>query len=340
VNTKAKQATSVNPTVSVVVCCFTEERWDDLSECLESLFVQTHAPDEIVVIVDHHPAMLERVQQTWDGWVKAYANIHPKGSAGSQNTSLEVVTSDIVAFIDAAAVATPSWLEHLLRHYESPSVIAAGGFTTPSWLPRQPRWYPEEFFWSVGGSYKGLPEKLSPVRNLWGGNISFRRSLMIHVGGFLETPELGNVGATHSSSDETEPCMRLRQHNPNGVILFDPKARVYHKVPVHKATYSYFLSRCRCEGRSKAVIRQLAQQDGLSSETTHVKKTLLPAVLRALGQWNIAKAAAIISGILMSSVGFLEGKRSARNVARQAVPRQAVPSDMHSMPEAREMKKV
>jgi Glycosyl transferase family 2 len=344
VNTKAKQAT-VNPTVSVIVCCFTEERWDDLSACLESLFVQTHAPDEIVVIVDHNPAMLERVQQTWEGWVKAYANIHPKGLVGSQNTSLEVVTSDIVAFIDDDTVATPSWTQHLLRHYENPSVIAVGGFITPSWLPRQPRWYPEEFFWIVGGSYKGLPEKLSPVRNLWGGNRSFRRSLMIQAGGFLETPELSNVGVTHSGSDETELCIRLRQHNPNGVILFDPKARVYHKVPAHQATYTYFLARCRSEGCSKAVTRQLAQQDGLSSETTHIKKTLPLAVLRALGQGNIAKAAAISSGMLMSRVGFLEGKRSARNVARQAVPRQAVPrqavpSDMHSMPEAREMKKV
>jgi GT2 family glycosyltransferase len=306
-------------TVSVVVRCYSEERWSDLEECLESLFVQTRAADEIVVIVDHNPEMLERIRQTWAGWVKAYPNTHTKGSAGGWNTSLDVTTSDIVAFIDDDAVATPSWLEHLVRHYESPRVIGVGGFITPQWLEKQPRWYPEEFFWIVGGSYKGLPEKLSPIRNLWGGNMSFRRNLMIGAGGFLEMPELGNVGSTPIGGDETELCIRLRQHNPTGVILFDPKARVYHKVPAHKATFSYFLSRCRFEGRSKAVIRKLVGEDGLSSETNHVKKTLPLGVLRALGRFNIAKAYAIITGTFMAGVGFFEGKRNAQHVERQTV---------------------
>jgi hypothetical protein len=192
-------------------------------------------------------------------------------------------------------------------------------------LKRQPRWYPEEFFWIVGGSYKGLPEKLSPIRNLWGGNMSFRRSLMIGAGGFLEMPELGNVGSTPVGGDETELCIRMRQQNPGGVILFDPKARVYHKVPPHKASYRYFLYRCRFEGRSKAVIRKLVGEDGLSSETNHVKKTLPLGVLRALGRLNLAKAGAIIAGTFMAGVGFLEGKRNAQNVTQQLTTMQSLP---------------
>jgi GT2 family glycosyltransferase len=319
------------PSVSVVVRCYTEERWDDLAECLESLFVQTRPADEIVVIVDHNPAMLARIQQTWAGWVKAYPNTHARGSAGGWNSSLDVATSDIVAFIDDDAVATPGWTQHLLRHYESPRVIGVGGFLTPKWLYKQPRWYPEEFFWIVGGSYKGLPEKLSPIRNLWGGNMSFRRELMISAGGFLEMPQLGNVGTTPVGGDETELCIRLRQHNPDGVILFDPKAHVYHKVPAHKATFKYFLSRCRFEGRSKAVIRKLVGEDGLSSETNHVKKTLPLGVLRALRKLNLAKAGAIIAGTFTAGVGFLEGKRSARQVERQTIVKQVSPQ---TMPEA------
>jgi O-antigen biosynthesis protein len=315
--------------VSVVVRCYSEERWNDLAECLESLFVQSRAADEIVVIVDHNPAMLERIEKTWAGWVKVYPNTHPRGSAGGWNTSLDVTTSDIVAFIDDDAVATPGWLEHLLRHYENSRVIGVGGFLTPKWLEKQPRWYPEEFFWIVGGTYKGMPEKLSPIRNLWGGNMSFRREPMIAAGGFLELPQLGNVGTTPVGGDETELCIRLRQHNPGSVIFFDPKARVYHKVPAHKATFKYFLSRCRFEGRSKAVIRKLVGEDGLSSETNHVKKTLPLGVVRALGKFNLAKACAIIAGTFVAGVGFLEGKRSARQVERQVVS--PVPK---TMPEA------
>jgi GT2 family glycosyltransferase len=314
VSSVSKTPTKKHLTVSVVVRCYTEERWQDLEECLESLFVQTRAADEIVVIVDHNPALLERVQKTWAGWVKAYANTHPRGSAGAWNTSLDVTTSDIVAFIDDDAVATPTWTQHLVRHYENPRVIGVGGSITPQWL--EPRWYPEEFFWVVGGSYKGLPEKLSPIRNLWGSNMSFRRALLVGASGFLEMPELGNVGSTLMGGDAPELCIRLRQHNPTGVLLFDPKARVYHKVPAHKATYSYFLSRCRSEGHSKAVIRKLVAEDGLATETNHVKKTSPLAIFKALSHFNVAKAYVIVAGTLMAGVGFLEGKRKARQVER------------------------
>jgi hypothetical protein len=228
-------------------------------------------------------------------------------------------------------IATPGWTQHLLRHYENNRVIGVGGFITPKWLAKQPRWYPEEFFWIIGGSYRGLPEKLSPIRNLWGSNMSFRRSLLLSAGGFLEL-ELGNAVAM--GSNENELCMRLRQHTPTGVILFDPKARVYHKVPAHKATFGYFLARCRGEGRAKAVIRKLVGEDALSPETAHSKRTLTLGVLRALGQFNVAKAGAIIAGTLMAGVGLLGGKRSAKHVARQTLPAQMISTAGQTQPEA------
>ena len=45
------------PTVTVVVCCYTLDRWDDLGAALTSLREQRHPADEIVVVVDHEPAL-------------------------------------------------------------------------------------------------------------------------------------------------------------------------------------------------------------------------------------------------------------------------------------------
>src|SRR5215207_1020357 len=47
---------------SVIICAYTEKRWRDLVAAVESLRQQTLRPTEIVVVIDHNPALLERVQ--------------------------------------------------------------------------------------------------------------------------------------------------------------------------------------------------------------------------------------------------------------------------------------
>jgi len=48
--------------VSVVVCAYTMDRWGDLCAAVESLLVQSVAPLEIVVIIDHNPELLFTVE--------------------------------------------------------------------------------------------------------------------------------------------------------------------------------------------------------------------------------------------------------------------------------------
>src|SRR5438477_12016455 len=48
--------------VSVVICAYTEDRWADLLAAVELVRRQTRCAIEIVVVVDHHPVLLRRVQ--------------------------------------------------------------------------------------------------------------------------------------------------------------------------------------------------------------------------------------------------------------------------------------
>ena len=48
---------------------------------------------------------------------------------------------------------------------------------------RRPRFFPAEFDWVVGCTYRGMPEEASVVRNLIGANMSFRRSALEAIGG-------------------------------------------------------------------------------------------------------------------------------------------------------------
>ena len=51
---------------SVVICAYTEKRWRDLVAAIESLRRQSLRPTEVIVVVDHNPSLLERVQTQLD----------------------------------------------------------------------------------------------------------------------------------------------------------------------------------------------------------------------------------------------------------------------------------
>ena len=56
----------------------------------------------------------------------------------------------------------------------------------PFWSANQPFWFPEEFNWVIGCTYRGMPTKNAPVRNLIGANMSVRKDVFTKVGGFRD----------------------------------------------------------------------------------------------------------------------------------------------------------
>jgi hypothetical protein len=49
---------AARPTISVIVCGFTEDRWDDLCRAVRPLHEQTERAREIILVVDHCPGLL------------------------------------------------------------------------------------------------------------------------------------------------------------------------------------------------------------------------------------------------------------------------------------------
>ena len=47
-------------TTSVVICAYTEARWDQLAEAVASVQAQRLPVEEIVVVIDHHDGLLAR----------------------------------------------------------------------------------------------------------------------------------------------------------------------------------------------------------------------------------------------------------------------------------------
>lgn len=297
----------MDPEISVVVCTYTDRRWDVLSTCVSALREQTLRPHEILVVVDHAPPLLERIARELPGTV-ALPSAGPPGLAGSRNTGARAATGAIVAFIDDDAVPEPDWLQRLVGPYEDASVAAVGGGIVPRWAVARPAWFPPEFDWVVGCTYRGLPDTRATVRNVIGANMSFRRMVFEHLEFFSG---LGHAGGRSLGGEETDFCIRLAEALPGSRIVYEPGARVRHHVPLDRARFSYFMQRCYSEGVSKGVLaRRVGSGAGLASERayvraipgaalrslTHAVRTRQPA--RALG------AVATVIGVAAATSGY------------------------------------
>jgi glucosyl-dolichyl phosphate glucuronosyltransferase len=302
--------------VSVVICAHTQERWHDTLAAVASVGGQILPPQETIVVVDHNPVLYDRLRAALPD-VTVVENREAPGLSGGKNTGVAVSRGEVVAFLDDDAVAEPGWLKFLVDSYAEPGVAGVGGLTLPLWETRRPSWFPAEFDWVVGCTYVGMPPSRAPVRNLLGGNASFRRDVFAAVGGF----DSGIGRSRHKrplGCEETEFCIRLHQRVPGSVLLFDHRAVIWHRVPAARCSFSYFRARCYAEGLSKALVTgSVGTGDGLSAERRYATRTLPRGVLRGLADCvrghpaGLGRAGAIATGLAAATAGYSAGSLSA-----------------------------
>ncbi|MBQ0829890.1 glycosyltransferase [Streptomyces sp. RG38] len=246
--------------------------------------------------------------------VRVLPNAGPRGLSAGRNTGIAASRAEVIAFLDDDAVAERDWLRHLTEGYADPRVMAVGGRTLPVWASgRRPAWFPEEFDWVVGCTYRGLPPGRVRVRNVLGGNASFRREAFDAAGGFATG--IGRDGDRRPlGCEETELCIRLARARPDAVLLIDDRAVIHHRVPGAREHFGYFRSRTYAEGLSKALVaRSVGAARGLESERRYATRTLPAGVVRGLRDAVLARpggagrAGAIVTGVLTAAGGYLVG---------------------------------
>ena len=317
--------------ISVIICAYTEERWNDLAAAVESVKQQTLPPDEIIVVIDHNPSLLERARKHLPG-VVVVENVEAPGASGSRNSGLAVAKGRIIACLDDDAVAIPDWLMLLCEGFADPQVLGVGGVITPLWKENKPTWFPEEFYWVIGCTYRGMPQTVATIRNLIGANMAMRREVFDIVGGFRT--EIGRIGTWPIGCEETELCIRAHQYWPQSVFLYLPQASVSQRVPSKRTRWQYFCSRCFAEGLSKAVVtRYVGVKDSLAAERIYTLHTLPQGIVRGLADAlfhrdlsGFARAGAIVVGLMVTTAGYLVGSISSqiaalRNAGRPTVRR-------------------
>ncbi|MDP8907586.1 MAG: glycosyltransferase [Chloroflexota bacterium] len=304
------------------MCAYTLDRWPLIERAVESLRAQSLPLFETIIVSDGNEKLRRRASERWPA-CGVVANRYERGLSGARNTGVDVARGDLLMFLDDDAAAPPTWLERVLPHFRDDRVAAVGSGVVPEWSDGRPPWFPPEFYWVVGCSYRGLPTSTAPIRNPIGAAMVFRRSALLKAGPFR--PEVGRIGKVPWGCEETELSIRVRAHGLT--ILYEPDVAVKHTVTPDRTTIRYFVSRCWGEGQSKAAVgRLVGTSDGLESERVYVRSTLPAALRRNFGQVArgrnrrdaFAQSATIVLGLSVTAAGYVKGL--ARNSPGPALP--------------------
>jgi glycosyltransferase involved in cell wall biosynthesis len=298
--------------VSVIICAYTLERWDLLSQAIAAVHAQTHPAREVILVIDGNDELLKRSGAELPG-TTVLANRHGDGSTGARRTGTEHARSTVLAFLDDDAIPDPQWLAEMAGAYDDPDVLGVGGFLEPLWLGDPPAWLAPEFYWIVGCTYAGMPVDSGRIRNPISANMSVRADVVARAGGMDPRLSRTHRGATVSgTAEETEFCIRAARLYPGGYWAYRPAARVRHAVPPERTTWRYFVGRCRLEAAAKAVLTEIAgRDDGLASERAYVRSVLPRAVVRELtaavrgDRAGFPRAATIVAGLSITAFWYV-----------------------------------
>ncbi|MDG4668926.1 glycosyltransferase family 2 protein [Mycobacterium sp. 236(2023)] len=294
------------PSLSVVICCYTERRRRSLAAGADAALRQLASGDELILVVDGNEDLFHDLCADYGDRLTVVANAHRRGLSGARNTGLETASGDVVVFLDDDAALLPDALGSVRSTFVDDGITAMGGAVHPYWHSgSRPTWFPPEFGWVVGCDYRGLPSDGAPIRNPIGAAMAVRREHLADIGGFSD--RLGRVGTLPTGCEETMMGIELVRSNPHSHIVRRTAFAVTHEVPHDRATVSYFMQRCFHEGRSKAILTQLCgQQSSLESERAYTTRTL-PS-----GMWHArrhpSRVMAIVAGLFVTAAGYVVGR--------------------------------
>jgi glycosyltransferase involved in cell wall biosynthesis/GT2 family glycosyltransferase len=180
------------PMVSVVIV--TAGRRQCLPNCIASLRRQTYRPLELVVVVGpSKDGSLDYALSLTDAKVTRVDRLNV---SFARNTGVRLASGDIIAFIDDDAIATPTWLEELVRVFEAegPTCGGVAGLVVNENGPGRPVQAMNNTINDLGVP---IECRLAPsgfndpdgneFMYFMGANMALRREAILAAGGFDET---------------------------------------------------------------------------------------------------------------------------------------------------------
>lgn len=255
------------PLLSVVVTSYTTERLKDILELLDSLKAQTYSRIEVIFVGERSRELCDRVKEygekTGVQRLRVIFTSEKIGLGGARNLASKEATGEIVAFVDDDVILSSEWADEMVKSYEDSSVIGVTGACLPQWQDKKLDWLPKELYWLISCTDWTDWNETREARSLWGGNMSVRREVFEKAGSFL--PLLGY----HAPMAEDLEFSLKAKIKTGGKLLFNPKAKVWHKVYAYRVSLKFVSSRAHHIGVSRRLLRTTYLKQQAPSHLEH-----------------------------------------------------------------------
>jgi len=242
-------------TISVIICTFNRSQL--LNLVLEDLVNQTLDRKLFEVIIidnnsnDNTESLVNEFCQINDINI-VYCKEYKQGVSHARNRGVFESKSSYIAYTDDDCRIPKNWLE---KAYEiillmSPDVF--GGPILPIYSSEKPSWYKDEYAMVSHGN-----QKIFFIGNEFfsGGNMIFRKELLIKAGGF--DTNVGPIGKKLGHAEEDSAQIRIKKIKPDAKFYYDPELEVTHNVSKNKISLLWPFKFGFSIGKSKEYLNQL-----------------------------------------------------------------------------------
>ncbi len=198
---------SKNSPVQATVVVVTYKRNQQLIECLASLTRQSYKDFETIVIDNGKNEAVHDGLSKYD--VRYILLKKNYGLSIGRNIGIEYARSDIVIFLDDDAVAGPNLVKSHVEAHQELNIVGLRGKAIGK----------TRTIYNDLQQHYDLGEEIKPTVVNLGGNASFKRDMLIEVGGF---------DPNFFGHEDLELTYRLVKKYGKDKVIYYPKAIIYH----------------------------------------------------------------------------------------------------------------
>jgi len=293
--------------ISVVICTYNRDQF--IGDALESLSLQTLAPDkfEIIIVNNNSTDNTEKISLEF---VKIHSELDCKyvvetnqGLSFARNRGIKESKYEIITYIDDDAFTKPDFLEQIFTYFNvNPKIAGIGGKVIPRYEIAEPGWMNKWLYGFVtkvdhGDKIKKFTNNQYPA----GCNMTYRKDLLKKAGGFNNKLKW--------RADDKYIYFQIRELSDE--VIYLPQACVEHQIDADRTADENFFKLSRKFGSEESIrVRDLG-------EVAFIKK-VIEFLIKLAGSFVLAipfflkgqfsKGKYIIIYRYLALVGLITGK--------------------------------
>lgn len=197
--------------ISVIVPAYNAEKY--IGQCIKALLNQSYRREDYeVIVVDD--GSTDKTADIIKDYPLRYIYQKNQGPAAARNNGVKEAKGDIILFTDSDCIATPNWIEEMVRPFKSSDIAAVkGAYLTnqKGVIARLAQVEFEERF--------EMLKKAESIDMVDTYSAGFRRDIFLQMGGFDTSFPVAN-------NEDTDLSYRMSKQGFK--MVFNPDAIVYH----------------------------------------------------------------------------------------------------------------